>query len=190
MHWHSPATTLARFCDFGVNPSVLYCVCSKLCQGDTSNTILRGGVILFPGIWAVQEGRLLESSPSTSFLSQEVSRVKKHDLTKTHLHRASPGMVLYAAFAGVTMAAMLCQPVFAATVWEKANEIMKDVYNQILLSHRYFVPLLSGSLSCSRIGVSNRICAPRIIPSIPLAGMMIPAVTELKLTVHLSSLPT
>lgn len=31
------------------------------------------------------------------------------------------------------MAAMRCQPVFAATVWEKANEIMKDVYNQILL---------------------------------------------------------
>lgn len=59
--------------------------------------------------------------------------MKKHDLTKTHLHRASPGMALYAAFAGVTVAAMLCQPVFAATVWEKANEIMKDVYNQILL---------------------------------------------------------
>lgn len=59
--------------------------------------------------------------------------MKKHDMTKTHLHRASPGMALYAAFAGVTVAAMLCQPVFAATVWEKANEIMKDVYNQILL---------------------------------------------------------
>ena len=59
--------------------------------------------------------------------------MKKHDLTKTHLHRVSPGMALYAAFAGVTMAAMLCQPAFAATVWEKANEIMKDVYNQILL---------------------------------------------------------
>lgn len=42
-------------------------------------------------------------------------------------------MALYAAFMGVTMTAMLCQPVFAATVWEKANEIMKDVYNQILL---------------------------------------------------------
>lgn len=54
--------------------------------------------------------------------------MKKHDLTKTHLHRVSPGMALYAAFAGVTMAAMLCQPAFAATVWEKANEIMKDVY--------------------------------------------------------------
>ena len=58
--------------------------------------------------------------------------MKKHDLTKTHLHRVSPGMALYAAFAGVTMAAMLCQPVFAATVWEKANEIMRDVYTQIL----------------------------------------------------------
>ena len=42
-------------------------------------------------------------------------------------------MALYAAFAGVTVAAMLCQPAFAATVWEKANEIMKDVYNQIIL---------------------------------------------------------
>lgn len=55
--------------------------------------------------------------------------MKKHDLTNTHLHRKSPGKALYAAFVGVTMAAMLCQPVFAATVWEKANEIMKDVYN-------------------------------------------------------------
>lgn len=59
--------------------------------------------------------------------------MKKHDLTNTHLHRKSPGKALYAAFVGVTMATMLCQPVFAATVWEKANEIMKDVYNQILL---------------------------------------------------------
>lgn len=53
--------------------------------------------------------------------------MKKHDLTNTHLHRASPGKALYATFAGMTMAAMLCQPVFAATVWEKANEIMKEV---------------------------------------------------------------
>ena len=59
--------------------------------------------------------------------------MKKHDLTKTHLHRASPGKALYAAFAGMTMAAMLCQPVFATTIWTKASEIMKDVYNQILL---------------------------------------------------------
>ena len=59
--------------------------------------------------------------------------MKKHDPTNTNLHRASPGKALYAAFIGATMAAMLCQPVFATTIWEKANEIMKDVYNQILL---------------------------------------------------------
>ena len=59
--------------------------------------------------------------------------MKKHDLTNTHLRRKSPGKALYVAFAGMTMTTMLCQPVFAATVWEKANEIMKDVYNQILL---------------------------------------------------------
>lgn len=59
--------------------------------------------------------------------------MKKHDLTNTHLHRASPGKALYAAFVGATMAAMLCQPVFATTIWTKASEIMKDVYNQILL---------------------------------------------------------
>lgn len=59
--------------------------------------------------------------------------MKKHDLTPTKRHRANPGKALYAAFVGATMAAMLCQPVFATTIWTKANEIMKDVYNQILL---------------------------------------------------------
>ena len=59
--------------------------------------------------------------------------MKKHNPTNTNLHRADPGKALYAAYIGVTMAAMLCQPVFATTIWEKANEIMKDVYNQILL---------------------------------------------------------
>ena len=42
-------------------------------------------------------------------------------------------MALYAPSAAVAIPSMLCQPVFAATVWEKANEIMKDVYNQIIL---------------------------------------------------------
>jgi heme/copper-type cytochrome/quinol oxidase subunit 2 len=31
------------------------------------------------------------------------------------------------------MFAVCCQPVLAVTMWEKAQEIMKDVYNQILL---------------------------------------------------------
>ncbi len=44
------------------------------------------------------------------------------------------GKFLYLLFLVLSMSAMLCQPVFAATdVWEKAAEIMKDVYHQILL---------------------------------------------------------
>ena len=93
----------------------------------TQNTILSRVVFCVSGLLGSLLGTAFGAAPFHIFVSQEVSRVKKHDLTKTHLHRASPGMALYAAFAGVTMTAMLCQPVFAATVWEKANEIMKDV---------------------------------------------------------------
>jgi hypothetical protein len=45
----------------------------------------------------------------------------------------SVGKTLYAAFLIVCMGAVFIQPAFAATVWDKASEIMKDVYNQILL---------------------------------------------------------
>lgn len=45
-----------------------------------------------------------------------------------------PGKILYTLFLVFTMAMMFAQPAFAATdVWTKANEIIKDVYNQILL---------------------------------------------------------
>jgi len=37
------------------------------------------------------------------------------------------------AFIIACVSAMLVQPVLAATIWEKASEIMKDVYKQILL---------------------------------------------------------
>lgn len=44
------------------------------------------------------------------------------------------GKILYSTFLMLSMSMMFCQPVFAATdVWTKATEIMKDVYNQILL---------------------------------------------------------
>lgn len=45
------------------------------------------------------------------------------------------GKLLYIGFLCVTLAIVLCLPAFAATptIWEKATEIMKDVYNQILL---------------------------------------------------------
>lgn len=44
------------------------------------------------------------------------------------------GKILYTAYLLALMSLLLCQPVFAATdVWSKATDIMKDVYNQILL---------------------------------------------------------
>lgn len=44
------------------------------------------------------------------------------------------GRILYTGFLFVCMSVCTTTQAFAApTVWEKANEIMKDVYNQILL---------------------------------------------------------
>ena len=47
--------------------------------------------------------------------------------------RKSPGRWLYAAWLGVSILPLLTQPASATTIWEKATEIMKDVYQQILL---------------------------------------------------------
>ena len=43
------------------------------------------------------------------------------------------GKYLYAAFLLFTLVAANLQPVLASNMWDKANEIMKDVYNQIVL---------------------------------------------------------
>ena len=56
--------------------------------------------------------------------------IKKQSQSKRSINY---GRTLYAVFITLTMFAILCQPVFAVTMWEKAQEIMKDVYNQILL---------------------------------------------------------
>lgn len=42
------------------------------------------------------------------------------------------GRILYTAFLCMCMAAMLCLPASATTIWEKASEVMKDVYSQVL----------------------------------------------------------
>lgn len=47
--------------------------------------------------------------------------------------RKSPGRWLYAAWLGVSVLPLLIQSASATTIWEKATEIMKDVYQQILL---------------------------------------------------------
>lgn len=62
--------------------------------------------------------------------------MKKLKETKPPTLRPSlnPAKAMYMLFLIVTMSMMLVQPAFAATdVWTKASEIMKDVYNQILL---------------------------------------------------------
>jgi heme/copper-type cytochrome/quinol oxidase subunit 2 len=62
--------------------------------------------------------------------------LKKLKVTKPPKLRLSvnPAKAMYTLFLVVTMAMMFAQPAFAATdVWTKASEIMKDVYNQILL---------------------------------------------------------
>ena len=50
---------------------------------------------------------------------------------------------------------MLCQPVFAATVWEKANEIMKDVYNQILLLISTIAAIVTASVALLMMNFSR-----------------------------------
>ncbi len=42
------------------------------------------------------------------------------------------GCILYTGFLGASLTPLLCQPAYAATIWEKASEVMRDVYNQIL----------------------------------------------------------
>ncbi len=36
------------------------------------------------------------------------------------------------AFVSTSLTPLLCQPASAVTIWEKASEVMKDVYTQIL----------------------------------------------------------
>ena len=47
--------------------------------------------------------------------------------------RFSPAKASYYVFLGFMMFLMATQPVYASDVWTKATEIMKDVYNQIVL---------------------------------------------------------
>ncbi len=60
----------------------------------------------------------------------------RHLLTKASPEKKRAvcyGKYLYAAFLVFTLIAANVQPVLAANMWDKASEIMKDVYNQIVL---------------------------------------------------------
>lgn len=63
----------------------------------------------------------------------------KHDKTLSqhshnHRKRLNPARSAYTLYLGTCMSTLLCQPAFASgtTIWTKANEVMKDVYSQIL----------------------------------------------------------
>lgn len=49
-------------------------------------------------------------------------------------NQLSPVHSTFMVYLGVSLSPLLCQPAFAAgtTIWTKANDIMKDVYTQIL----------------------------------------------------------
>lgn len=44
----------------------------------------------------------------------------------------NPCRALYNAYLGVCLSVFLCVPASAETIWEKASEIMQDIYSQIL----------------------------------------------------------
>lgn len=43
-----------------------------------------------------------------------------------------PGRWLYAWFLTSSLAPLLCRPAYATTIWDKASEIMNDVYTKLL----------------------------------------------------------
>lgn len=47
-------------------------------------------------------------------------------------HGLNPCRALYIAYLVASLSIFLCVPASAATIWEKASEIMQDVYKQIL----------------------------------------------------------
>ena len=53
-------------------------------------------------------------------------------MKKEKKKRFSIAQAGYLLFCSSTMLLYMTEPVFAATVWEKATEIMKDVYGQIV----------------------------------------------------------
>ncbi len=51
-----------------------------------------------------------------------------------HRKRLNPARGAFMAYLGICVSTLLCQPAFASgtMIWTKANEVMKDVYTQIL----------------------------------------------------------
>ena len=78
-----------------------------------------------------QDPHLVYPQVLASIMSDDSSLPNRSPYNEKKLH-FNIGRWLYAAFLTTTLTASLCLSASAATVWEKANEIMKDVYKQIL----------------------------------------------------------
>lgn len=50
-----------------------------------------------------------------------------------YFKKINAGKVLYVAFLIITVVSMMTMTVFAADMWDKAQEILKDVYDKVLL---------------------------------------------------------
>ena len=50
-----------------------------------------------------------------------------------YLKKITAGKLLYVAFIVIALVSMMTMTVFAEDIWDKAQEILKDVYNKILL---------------------------------------------------------
>lgn len=57
---------------------------------------------------------------------------KKTPAQQRRRRRSSPCRALYMAYLCTCLSIFLVQPASAATIWEKASEVMQDVYKQIL----------------------------------------------------------
>ena len=67
------------------------------------------------------------------------------------------GRLLYMAFLCVSLSLFFCMPAAATTIWEKASEIMQDVYTQIMtISTIAAIVTISVALLMMNFSRSNR----------------------------------
>ena len=76
---------------------------------------------------AVSFSERTKSAKEVLYLKQ-----KKAPVQQRRRQRISPCRALYMAYLCTCLSVFLVQPASAATIWEKASEIMQDVYKQIL----------------------------------------------------------
>ena len=81
----------------------------------------------------------LGSPGAVSFFKRTISakevrylKQKKAPVPQKRRRGINPGRTLYMAYLCACLSVFLIQPASAATIWEKASEIMQDVYTQIL----------------------------------------------------------